>query len=475
MTVAAGDAVALATATVSLAQAIGFTSARGVAATAMLTAFTVATGLWAMRAQGLWIRRVCAIRVVEIARVTRASGVVGIGLVLADRVGSLSLGLGEPLAIVVTCWMLLVLWRSAVRLWLSGQRKDGKQVRRIVVIGTDRRATELIGVLDADPDRGTRVIGVIGPEQPRGRACTRKVRLAGFDRAVEAIEAADPDGVIISTSELEPAVVNEIVQRQHDAGRTVMLDPGFGGISLRSVHIMPVAYEPLVHVEKLDLARPQLVLKRAAETVLAAVAIVVLSPLLLLLAAAIKFSDRGPVFFKQARVGKDGDVFGVLKFRTMVVDAEARLAQIAAQNQRRGPLFKMDDDPRVTRVGRFLRDSSLDELPQLFNVLLGHMSIVGPRPALPREAERFPPDLRRRQDVKPGITGLWQVEARDNPSFDVYRRLDLYYVQNWSLSLDMVIVLATVEQVIVRLIRLRRRTTSSAEAAHQGVGASAEL
>ena len=131
------------------------------------------------------------------------------------------------------------------------------------------------------------------------------------------------------------------------------------------------------------------------------------------------------------------------------------LAALRERNHRKGPLFKLNHDPRVTKIGQFLRDSSLDELPQLFNVVLGDMSLVGPRPALPQEVEEFSDELRRREDVRPGITGLWQVEARDSASFDLYRRLDLYYVRNWSLSLDFVILLATVEQVVMRIIRLR--------------------
>jgi len=162
--------------------------------------------------------------------------------------------------------------------------------------------------------------------------------------------------------------------------------------------------------------------------------------------------DRGPLFFKQVRIGRKGRPFTVYKFRTMVVDAEARLKELEEANERRGPLFKMTRDPRITRIGKFLRDSSLDELPQLINVVRGQMSLVGPRPALPSEVAQFDVELRDRLKVKPGLTGLWQVEARDNPSFDAYRRLDLYYVENWSVSLDLIIMLATVEHVIARLV-----------------------
>ena len=157
------------------------------------------------------------------------------------------------------------------------------------------------------------------------------------------------------------------------------------------------------------------------------------------------------MLFRQRRVGRDGVEFEILKFRSMCVDAEARLAALRAEhNERSGPLFKLERDPRVTAIGRFIRAFSLDELPQLLNVLRGEMSLVGPRPALPSEVAEFPADLHARHLVRPGITGLWQVEARDNPSFGAYRRLDLFYVDNWSLLLDLIILLGTIEQVLVR-------------------------
>ena len=162
--------------------------------------------------------------------------------------------------------------------------------------------------------------------------------------------------------------------------------------------------------------------------------------------------------------------FEILKLRSMCVDAEARLGALRAeQNDRTGPLFKLDEDPRVTRVGRFIRAFSLDELPQLLNVLRGEMSLVGPRPALPSEVAAFPADLHARHVVRPGITGLWQVEARDNPSFGAYRRLDLFYVDNWSLSLDFVVLLGTIEQLVARPVMSRAARTLGDEGSAGGV------
>jgi lipopolysaccharide/colanic/teichoic acid biosynthesis glycosyltransferase len=172
--------------------------------------------------------------------------------------------------------------------------------------------------------------------------------------------------------------------------------------------------------------------------------------------------DRGPVFFRQVRVGKDGRPFTVLKLRTREVDAESRMADLGDRNERHGPLFKVSNDPRVTPVGNFLRASALDEIPQLFNVLAGQMSIVGPRPALPIETAQFDAELQRRHLVKPGATGLWQVEANHKASFDEYRRLDLYYVDNWSVGLDLSVIIDTVPAIARRALRALRRPAPSA-------------
>jgi exopolysaccharide biosynthesis polyprenyl glycosylphosphotransferase len=185
------------------------------------------------------------------------------------------------------------------------------------------------------------------------------------------------------------------------------------------------------------------VVKTAFDKAIAGTALLFLMPVLSIIALAIALGDRGPVLFRQTRVGKDGTPFTLFKFRTMVVDAELRKAELIGQNDSDGLLFKMRKDPRVTRVGSLLRRYSLDELPQLFNVLLGDMSLVGPRPALPDETTRYGDYVRRRLVVKPGITGLWQVNGRSNLSWDEAVRLDVRYVENWSLFLDLQILWKT--------------------------------
>ncbi len=237
------------------------------------------------------------------------------------------------------------------------------------------------------------------------------------------------------------------------AGAHVQLSSGLHGVDVGRLRPSPLAHEPFFYVEPVTLAAWQLVTKRAIDIVLASVMLTLALPVLGLAALGIKLHDRGPVLFKQWRVGRDGAPFLFYKLRTMREGAEHETDDLLGLNVRDGPLTKFPHDPRVTTLGRILRATSIDELPQLWNVLNGTMSLVGPRPALPDEVAHFDVELRARESVRPGITGLWQVEGRDNPSFAAYRRFDLFYLENWSVTLDLMILLATVESVIARLFR----------------------
>jgi lipopolysaccharide/colanic/teichoic acid biosynthesis glycosyltransferase len=210
----------------------------------------------------------------------------------------------------------------------------------------------------------------------------------------------------------------------------------------------------MFYLEPARLRRWEEVTKRTIDLTLAGLGLVVGSPVLLACAVAVRLQDGGSPFFRQVRVGRGGAHFTLLKLRTMVPDAEDQVVELGAQNQRDGILFKLDDDPRVTRVGRLLRATSLDELPQLINVLRGEMSLVGPRPALPSEVAQFDERLLARHQVTPGVTGLWQVEAREVPGLGAYTRLDLFYVENWSVLLDLAILIATMSAVVTRAVRV---------------------
>jgi exopolysaccharide biosynthesis polyprenyl glycosylphosphotransferase len=390
-----------------------------------------------------------------------------VGMLVIDRLSRAYVHVEQVATGVVLVWLLLLGWRSFYRSWLAHNRRKDRFIRRLVIVGTDRRAVELAKLFAIHPEAGMRVRGVIGS---RGEAETAGLgdRWRGDYQDADDVLAATPaDAVVVCSSDISPLLLNSLLRDElgnQGRGRQLYLHPGLSGIDARRVKASPIAHEPLLYVESASLTRTQRALKRAFDVIVATTLLVLFAPVFAVLALLVKLGDRGPVFFRQQRVGRADSRFAMLKFRTMVVDAEARLAALEHGNQRTGPLFKLDVDPRVTRVGRFLRASSLDELPQLINVLKGEMSLVGPRPALPAEVAEFPIELRERHRVRPGITGLWQVEARDNPSFDAYQRLDLFYVENWSLALDMVVMLGTAEQLLLRPV-FNRRSGEMAEAA----------
>ena len=224
--------------------------------------------------------------------------------------------------------------------------------------------------------------------------------------------------------------------------------PSLTDVAGPRIHMRPVAGLPLLHVEQPQAGEAGGLSKRLFDLVLAGGALVLLSPLLLVVAALVRLHDGGPVFFRQARVGREGKAFGMLKFRSMVVDAEQRLDELRHHNDFDDVLFKMKKDPRVTPLGRFLRRWSIDELPQLVNVIRGEMNLVGPRPPLSSEVDRYADDVHRRLLVRPGLTGLWQVSGRSGLSWDESVRLDLYYVDNWSMTSDLVIIAKTVRAVL---------------------------
>lgn len=254
---------------------------------------------------------------------------------------------------------------------------------------------------------------------------------------------------IVSAGHLGSERLRSIAWQLEGTGIDLLVSPGLAEISPRRVRVRSIAWMPLLSVEEPEFRGFRRVIKSLMDRVIALVATVALLPAFVAIFLTVRLSSPGPVIFRQTRVGRGGTTFTMLKFRSMYVDAEARLAELRDQNAyRTGPLFKMRHDPRVTRVGAVLRRYSLDELPQLWNVLIGHMSLVGPRPPLPSEAVQYPADVRRRLLVKPGITGLWQVSGRNDLSWRDSVRLDLRYVENWSPGLDLAILWKTVAAVL---------------------------
>jgi exopolysaccharide biosynthesis polyprenyl glycosylphosphotransferase len=451
----AGDAVAILLGFLVMALSTGYHHL-GVDRLAFTLASAVAIGLWAIRFEDLWNERVTAMRTIEISKLTRAVVILGGGMLVLDRLSRTYVHVEQVVTGMVLAWLLLLACRSFYRAWLEHGRRKDRFTRRLIIIGTDRRATELTKLFAIHPEAGMRVVGIIGSRAEAQAAGLGDRWMGEYSDAGDVLAATPAEVVVLCSSDISPLLLNSLLRDEQGRGRQLYLHPGLSGIDARRVKASPIAHEPLLYVESMSLSRMQGALKRVFDVVVATTLLVLFAPVFAALALLVKLGDGGPVFFRQQRVGKADSRFDMLKFRTMVVDAEARLAALQLDNQRRGPLFKLDVDPRVTRIGRFLRASSLDELPQLINVVKGEMSLVGPRPALPAEVAEFPIELRERHRVRPGITGLWQVEARDNPSFDAYQRLDLFYVENWSLALDMVVMLGTAEQILLRPVFNRR-------------------
>jgi exopolysaccharide biosynthesis polyprenyl glycosylphosphotransferase len=266
----------------------------------------------------------------------------------------------------------------------------------------------------------------------------------------QAIHDFGIDTVVIATRGVDAAVTTRLMRRLADTGVHIEL----------SFAVRDVAQDRLVVTERGRLAVAHVLppirsgwrafAKRSFDVTLAVGTMLLAAPLLLIFAVAIKLDSSGPVFFRQKRVGRNGEPFGMMKLRTMVTNADALKAELASRNEAAGPLFKMRDDPRVTRVGRLLRKTSLDELPQLWNVVRGDMSLVGPRPAIPDEVSAWTPDLYHRLRVRPGLSGLWQISGRSDATFESYEHLDLYYTDNWSLARDLWIIARTIPAVLAQ-------------------------
>lgn len=396
----------------------------------------------------LYLSRVCAVRSEEKVRLLHsvivlvATGALFSAVVL-NRTYLSRFAVGGGLVLV-----FVVLGRVCFHHWIRVARARGRFLRSVVVIGTNHEATEIASLVETHPEVGMEVVGMVGDrnEVPLGSRW-----LGDMGRARHAVEHAGASGVIMVVSALEPQQFRNVMREMFAAGVHVHLSSGLSGLNYRRVRFQPLSHEPLFYVEPLALAHWQLAMKRSVDFVLASIGLVFAMPAMLLAAVAIKLTDGGPVLFQQIRIGHDGKPFRFLKLRSMRVDA-LHNHDVDADNERTGPLFKASKDPRRTRVGRILEATSLDELPQLFNVLRGDMSLIGPRPALPHEVERFDEEFMIRHKMRPGITGLWQVEGRDNPSFAAYRRLDLFYIENWSLLLDLTILATTAQVVIARSI-----------------------
>ncbi len=349
-----------------------------------------------------------------------------------------------PLGVVT-----LLLGRWVWRQWLVMKRGRGEFAARVLLVGSVESVAQIAREFQRHPSAGYRVVGACVPTgEIAGTVPNTDIPVMGsVDAVARAMAVTGADTVAVtSTDELPPDKVKEISWGLEAGRQHLVLAPSIIDIAGPRLHTRPVAGLPLIHVETPRFSKGQLFLKRAVDIVATSVGLVVVSPLLAFLAVAVRLTSQGPVFFRQTRVGLRGREFTMIKFRSMVVNAEDLLEQLEREQRDSGNevLFKMKNDPRVTPVGRVMRKFSLDELPQLFNVLRGSMSLVGPRPPLPAEVAQYADHVHRRFLAKPGITGLWQVSGRSSLSWEESVRLDLSYVENWSLLGDLVILAKTV-------------------------------
>ncbi|MFE7845363.1 sugar transferase [Microbacterium sp. NPDC057407] len=348
--------------------------------------------------------------------------------------------------------LALLIGRWSWRRWLHHQRRFGHYVSRTLVVGSHDDVSYVVRTLQRDGQLGYLVVGATVADSDDesivvdGRAYNAVGDIESVART--AVELGADSIIIASRPDTDPQYIKRLSWELEGTAAELILSSRLADVAGPRISLRPVDGLPLIHVKIPRFEGGRLALKRTMDIAVASVALLAFLPFAIIIAAAILIEDGGPVFFSQKRIGRDGREFRILKFRSMRTDAEQQLDALLAANEGAGPLFKMKDDPRVTRVGRILRKLSLDEVPQFWNVLVGDMSIVGPRPPLPREVRAYEGTVFRRLYIKPGITGLWQVSGRSDLSWEESVRLDLRYVENWSAMNDLMIMWRTARVMV---------------------------
>ncbi len=350
--------------------------------------------------------------------------------------------------------IMMMLFLSVDRLLamyiLARLRRRGIGVKRIVIVGAGEVGRRVMRSIVARPDLGYEVVGYMDDNPLKGKGEIGRFKgLGPIDNLPTIIENESVDEVIITLPWTYQRRIWEILQECRQRQVEARLVPDLFQLSLSRVEVSDLGGVPLVSVHEIAFSREELLIKRIMDVTISLLALLLGWPLFLLIAIAIKLDSPGPILFRQERVGKNHRHFTMYKFRSMYVGSDEEKDRLAAMNEADGPLFKIRNDPRRTRVGRFLRRTSLDELPQFFNVLRGEMSLVGPRPPVPEEVAQYQPWHEKRLAVPPGITGLWQVSGRSELTFDEMVLLDLYYIEHWSPWLDLAILLRTIPKVLI--------------------------
>ncbi len=354
---------------------------------------------------------------------------------------------GTPIAVVLSLTSRVFAWKLLRRL-----QRQGRSIRQVIVAGNSAAAQQLIERIEREPHAGMKIIGLCLPSEELPQPVDDGIPVLGnLDQVADVVRALGCDAVAVTSDDTTRCnYLRKVAWSLEGSDVELLVDPGLDDVAGPRVRIRPLPGLPLVHVAEPHFTGWRRLIKRVGDVVLTSFGLIVVAPVMLVITALIKLQDGGPVIFRQTRVGRGGELFTLLKFRSMVIDAEARKVDLLALNEGHGALFKLRDDPRITRLGRFLRAFSLDELPQLFNVLRGSMSLVGPRPHLAHEVAQMPQHAQRRSLVPPGVTGLWQVSGRSDLEEEDAIRLDLRYVENWSLTYDLQILWKTAWAVLAR-------------------------
>ena len=328
-------------------------------------------------------------------------------------------------------------------------RQYGVGVRRVLLIGAGDVGRMVMRTVVARPELGYQVVGFLDDNPSKGQTDIGPFRALGpIENFAEVLTQQPIDNVIICLPWQSHRVVQRLLRRCEQQGVRAQIVPDVFQLTKNQLQVEVINGIPLLSTRELSIQGWNYILKRILDLLLTFVACLLTLPIMALIALAIRLDSPGPIIYQQLRVGKQGKVFACYKFRSMVHDADQRRHEIAGLNEASGPLFKVRNDPRLTRVGRLIRRFSLDELPQLYNVLRGEMSVVGPRPNLPREVAAYQEWHKKRLTASPGITGLWQVSGRSDLTFDEMVLLDIYYVENWSMALDFHILLRSIPAVL---------------------------
>ncbi|TAM93147.1 MAG: sugar transferase [Jatrophihabitans sp.] len=406
--------------------------------------------LWCLAATNAYqVRRIGA-GAREFQRVLRAAVTMGASVAIVGYLTGIAPARMFLAIVLPTGMALMVLSRFAVRKAVHRRRVRGEFTSHILAVGTRETVTHLTRVLRRTPQSGLVVVGACIEDGEPGDLLDGDVPVVGaVPAAAELATDLGVDVVAVAGAGLGPRRVRELGWALEGSGCAMVMAPNLTEVAGPRVHVSPVEGVPLMWVDQPQFSGGRRAVKRAADVLASLVLLALASPLLIVIALGVRLTSRGPALYRSERLGEHGTPFTVHKFRSMHLGADRRRTALLDRNEVvGGTLFKIRRDPRVTPFGRLLRKFSLDELPQLFNVLLGTMSLVGPRPPLRDEVERYGPHVRRRLLVKPGMTGLWQVSGRSDLSWEESVRLDLYYVENWSLGLDIMIIARTVWVVL---------------------------